>query len=300
MNSSDTPPSAAATNKLAGRLWMVVAALMWSSSGLFAKAPIFDDWSDSDRGPLLAFWRALFAAAVLVPMIRRPRWQRDLVPLTICFAGMNVTYLTAMSLTTAANAIWLQSTAPWWVFVMGLVLLSEPVVRRDLIPLCFAVLGVGTILLFEIQGQAKTGVAFGVGAGISYAGVVVFMGRLSAENSSWLVALNHAVAALVLLPWVLLLGHWPSPLQLLVLVGFGVFQMAVPYLFLIRALRSISSQEAVAIGLLEPVLMPLWVLLVWGEQPAWWTIVGAALILTGLLLRYLFLEGLWPGGNRAA
>jgi len=283
-------PQSSAPGKLAGRLWVVAAALMWSSSGLFVKAPLFEQWSDSIRGPLLAFWRAVFAALVLMPMIRRPRWQRDLVPLTFSFAAMNVMYVTAMTLTTAANAIWLQYTAPWWVFVIGVVLLREPIERRDLIPLGFAVLGVGTILAFEIRGEAQLGVALGLASGVAFAGVMVFMRRLRAENAAWLVALNHAVAALVLLPWVACCGVWPSVGQLAVLAGFGAFQMALPYLCLSRGLRAISSQEAVGIALLEPVLVPVWVFLAWGEAPRSWTIVGASLILAGLLLRYVLIE----------
>jgi drug/metabolite transporter (DMT)-like permease len=101
------------------------------------------------------------------------------------------------------------------------------------------------------------------------------------------VALNHGVAALALLPWIIYIGQWPSPWQLVLLAGFGALQMGIPYTFLIRGLRSISSQEAVAIGLLEPILMPVWVYLLYGETPAWWTTLGATLILAGLALRYV-------------
>lgn len=287
MNSTASSTDFSAHGKLVGRLSVLAAALFWSSSGLFAKAPLFDDWSDSTRGPLLAFWRALFAGLVLLPFVRRPRWKPALVPLGVCFTGMNVTYLTAMTLTTAANAIWLQSLCPWWVFLFAVFVLRQPVIRRDLVPLCFGLVGVGMILLFEMHGQAKLGVTCGVLSGVFFAGVVVLMQQLRHENRSWLIVLNHLIAAAFLLPWVIHLNVWPSPTQLVILAAFGTFQMAIPYLLLTRALRSISSQEAVAIGLVEPVLLPLWVFLVWGEVPAWWTIAGASLILVGLLLRYV-------------
>jgi drug/metabolite transporter (DMT)-like permease len=279
---------------------MLAAALMWSTSGLFAKAPIFADWSDEVRGPLLAFWRATFAALVLVPLVRRPRWRPGLVPLALAFTGMNVTYLTAMTLTTAANAIWLQNTAPGWVFVIGVLLLGEPVVRRDLIPLGFGLVGIGLIVLLEARGHAQAGVFLGIAAGVCYGGVVLCMRRLRQENAAWLVALSHAAAAIALFPWVVSLDRWPSAGQLAVLAAFGVVQMAVPYVLLIRALRGISSQEAVAIGLVEPVLMPVWVYGIWNERPAWWTIAGAALILTGLVWRYVVLEAWRPSASARA
>jgi drug/metabolite transporter (DMT)-like permease len=286
------------SGKLGGRLWVIAAALLWSTSGVFAKASLFDAWPAETRGIVLAFWRGFFAMLVLAPGVRRPRWNPVLVPMVVCFTAMNVSYLTAMTWTTAANAIWLQSTAPWWVFLFSTLAFREPVVRRDLVPLAFGLLGVGTILGFEFahsQGLARGGVALGLFSGAAYAGVVVSMRRLREENSPWLVALNHAVAVLAILPWVIAAGRWPSPMQWLVLAGFGVFQMAIPYLCLIRGLRSIGAQEAVAIGLLEPVLNPIWVYLAWRrEAPAAWTIAGAGLILLGLLLRYVVWEIVWP------
>lgn len=295
MDAPEFPSRPPLPSKLLGRLSVLGAAVLWSSCGLFAKWPIFDAWPDSSRGVLLAFWRAVFAAMFLLPTVRRPGWRAGLVPLAIAFTLMSVTYLTAMSQTTAANAIWLQSTSPWWVFLFSVVLFREPIVRRDLIPLGFGVLGVGTILLFEVQGQARFGVACGLAAGVSYAAVVVSMRHLRRENSPWLVALCHGVAAIVLLPWVVQLQHWPSLPQLAALAGFGIFQMAIPYLLLIRGLRAISSQEAVAIGMIEPILLPFWAYAIRGEVPAWWTIVGAGLILVGLLLRYVAWEIWWRG-----
>jgi drug/metabolite transporter (DMT)-like permease len=73
---------------------------------------------------------------------------------------------------------------------------------------------------------------------------------------------------------------------LVVLAAFGFFQMGLPYLFFARGLRSISSQEATGIGLLEPILLPIWVYLAWHEMPAEWTLIGGGLILAGLVLRY--------------
>jgi drug/metabolite transporter (DMT)-like permease len=297
MEPSDTPPQPPGPSKLAGRLSVLAAAVLWSSSGLFAKWPIFDVWPAATRGVSLAFWRALFAALILVPAVRRPRWRWGLLPMVIAFTLMNVTYLTAMSQTTAANAIWLQSTCPWWVFFFSVILFREPIVRRDLIPLGFGVLGVSTILAFEAQGQAGFGVACGLAAGITYAGVVVLIRHMRTENSSWLVGLNHGVAALLLLPWVVQFGPWPTPLQFVVLAAFGILQMALPYLLLIRGLRAISSQEAVAIGMAEPILIPVWAFLVRGEVPAPWTYFGAGMILLGLTLRYIVWE-LWTRNSR--
>jgi drug/metabolite transporter (DMT)-like permease len=279
-----------------GRLWIATAALLWSSAGLFAKAPLFDGWPVADRGILLAFWRATFVTLALLPLARRPRWRPELPPLVIAYAGMNACYLSAVVLSTAANAIWLQSTSPFWVLLLSLLFFREPIMRRDLLPVAAAGAGVGLILWFELQGAAWTGVACGLASGLFFGAVICCLGRLSDENGPWLLALCNGSTAAAFLPWVATRGVWPTGWQLMALAGFGVFQMAIPYLCLLRGLRSVSSQEAAAISLIEPVLMPVWVFLVWGERPATWTIAGAACILIGLSIRYLFLEA-WSSNS---
>lgn len=269
-----------------GRMWIVAAAVLWSSSGLFAKAPAFDIWPSESRGVLLAFWRALFAGLLLLPFVRRPRWDSRLVPLCVTFAAMNVTYLSAMTLSTAANAIWLQSTAPWWVLLFGLVALGQPLVRAERLPLVIGGLGLAIILAFELRGQAQTGVLCGLISGMTYAGVVLSLRALWSQDSVWLIVVSHLATAAVMLPYVIYLDIWPDAGQLPVLAAFGFLQMAVPYVMFARGLRSVTSQEATIIGLLEPLLLPLWVYLAWSEAPAPWTLVGGGLILAGLILRY--------------
>src|SRR5688500_8002144 len=125
----------ATRQQVAARLAVIAAAVLWSTSGFFAKLPLFDTWPAESRGVQIAFWRALFAAILILPFVRRRSWRWPMLPMSICFGGMSGLYLTAMSLTTAANAIWLQNTAPWWVFLIGIFWLREPVRGRDLVPL---------------------------------------------------------------------------------------------------------------------------------------------------------------------
>src|SRR5947209_19680643 len=89
---------------LKARLLVLTAAVLWSTSGFFVKAPYLAGWP----GPALAFWRAAFACVVLWPLVRQPRWSWKLVPMWATFAAMNYTYLTAMVKGSAANAIWRQ------------------------------------------------------------------------------------------------------------------------------------------------------------------------------------------------
>ncbi|MCA9270864.1 MAG: EamA family transporter, partial [Planctomycetales bacterium] len=276
------------------RLTILLAAVMWSTSALFAKANFFHAWPIDgflpQRGLLLVFWRAVFATLVLAPLVRRPRWTWKLIPAGLIFLAMNVTYLSAMVRTSAANAIWLQNTAPLWVFLVGTTLLGDPVDRRDWLQLACIAAGLGVIFAFELRGGQPTGVLWGVAAGATYAGVVLSLRWLRTEDSAWLVAFNHGFTALALAPYVASTGVWPAGWQWPLLVAFGMLQMGLPYLLFARGLRWLAAHEAAGIVLLEPLLVPLWAL-VWNDRPAWWTLAGGGLIFIGLVSRYLRAAG---------
>lgn len=291
MSPSTIPQAQATADRLRGRLLVLAAAILWSTSGFFAKAPLFEEWPLDQRGICLAFWRALFACLLLVPLVRRPRLTWGLVPMTVMFAAMNYTYLTSMTHTTAANAIWLQNVAPVWVFLIGVFLFREPVHPGDWALVLCGALGVGFILFFEARGEQLTGVLFGLASSVFFAGVVLSVRQLRNIDPAWLIALNLATTALLLGPWALTSGTLPNAKQFGYLTAFGMFQLGLPYLFFARGVRKISGHEASGIALLEPILVPVWVFLAWGnaatyQAPRWWTYVGGGLILLGLLLRY--------------
>jgi len=278
----------APTRRSHGRLLIATAAIMWSTSGFFVKAPFFEVWP----GPVLAFWRAAFASLVLLPLVRRPRWSLRLLPMVAIFAAMNWFYLSAMVETEVANAIWLQYTAPVWVFLASAFVFREPVKRLDWLLLVFSGVGVLLIVVCEFQGESLRGVVYGLLSGFFFAGIAVSLRWLRDFDSAWLVALNHVVTAAVLSPY-LLLGsdYWPTGIQWFFLAGLGICQLGIPYLLFARGLKTIPGHEAAGISLLEPLLAPVWVFLAWGHTltytpPRWWTLVGGSLILLGLTLRY--------------
>ena len=278
-----------------GRACVVLAAMLWSTSGLFVKADLFGDWPAHQRGMLFAFWRAAFAGLLFLPAVRLPRWDPKLLLLAFCFTTMSVCVLQSMTYTTAANAIWLENIAPLWVCLCGAFLWPDGFERRDLAPLVCGALGIGVILWCELGGSnlgsQQIGVLLGAVSGLLYAGVIVCLRQLRALGGAWLVAVMHLAAALALAPFCLASGVWPVGLQWLALAGFGLFQTGLPYLLYARGVRSITSQEAAGIGLLEPVLSPLLVYCCYGEKTAWWTIVGGVLILVGLVARYAKVGG---------
>jgi drug/metabolite transporter (DMT)-like permease len=273
-----------------GRLLVIAAAVLWSTSGFFAKAPIFDGWDELSRGPLLAFWRATFASLILVMLVRRVSWSWRMVPMLLAFVVMNWTYLSALVLCESAMAIWLQYIAPAWAFLMGWWLFKERPARHDWVLLTFVIVA---LLIILSAGFAATplGIVYGVISGVCFAAVVVMLRWNNDADPAWLVFINHAATAIVFLPYLIQSDVYPVGSQWGYLAAFGMFQMGLPYFLLARALKGISSHEASGLTLLEPVLVPVWVWIAWRnsesyQAPAVTTIVGGLLILVGLLIRY--------------
>jgi len=133
-----------------------------------------------------------------------------------------------------------------------------------------------------------------LGSGFCFAGVVLSLRALRKEDSAWLIVLNHAVGGLVLLPWVFSVDINLRTDQWILAAVLGVLQMGIPYILFARGLRSVRTQEAALLSLLEPVLNPVWVWLVWDLSATSETWIGGTLILSGLAIRYLLFPSREP------
>jgi drug/metabolite transporter (DMT)-like permease len=269
------------------RMMIVIAALLWSTSGFFAKAPWFEGWP----GYAMAFWRALFACVILLPMVRRPQWSLRLIPVTAIFVAMNYTYLTVMEGYEASSAIWLQYTAPIWVITLGVVLLKEKASKADWLMVAFQMVGVVVILAPQWNVDSLGGLLLKLGVGVTYALVVLSLRWMKAYEAAWIVGINHVVTCLVFLPFVVLSAIGPTTaVQWVAVAAFGMLQMGLPYWLFARSVQHLSGHEATGIVILEPILLPVWVFLAWGhlasyESPGMGTIIGAVFILLGLILK---------------
>jgi drug/metabolite transporter (DMT)-like permease len=281
-----------------GRLLIVLAALLWSLSGAFAKILTQKTGLNLGTPPVhglqMAFYRALFAGLVLLPAVR-PRdlsFRRFMLVMVTCFAVMNALFVLAMVWGSAANAIWLQYTGPMWMYLASVWWLGEPPDRRSSVALVISLIGIAVIVFWGgwQEGELLV-VSIALGSGVAYAGVILCLRVLREASPRWLTVLNHLCSAVVLVPVLWYLAP-PQPTggQLVVLFLFGAVQMALPYWLVARGLRVISPQEAGMITLLEPLLNPVWAYLVAPdtEVPRPYTLAGGALILGALAWRY------WP------
>ena len=129
----------------------------------------------------------------------------------------------------------------------------------------------------------------GLASGLAYSCVVIGMRGFRGLDPIWLSAVNNLGGALSLGAWMTLTAGSPvvpSAGQAAILVIFGVVQMAIPYALFARGLRELDAAEAVLICLVEPILTPVWVILVAHEWPRLPTVAGGCLLLAGVVFRY--------------
>lgn len=271
-----------------GRRCIVAAAMLWSLSGVITK--------NLELAALtIALYRSVFAGLALLPLVKRSHmvFRPAMIPAVLAFGVMIGLYIASIKLTTAANAIFLQCTATFWLVPFGMVLLGERPDRRSLVGIALATIGIAFIVLRGYDGRPGEGlgIALALGSGVAYASVVIGLRGLRDLDPIWLSVVNNLGGAMVLAGWILATtGSIPgpgTPGQTAVLIAFGAIQMAIPYALFARGLQTIGAAEAGLISLLEPVLSPIWVFFFHGEKPVLATIIGGAFLLSGVAVRYL-------------
>jgi len=263
------------------RLSLLLAAVLWSLAGIFIKF--------LSLPPLtIVFYRSLSASLFFAFFVRRsiaaPRVA--LLVSALAYTAAISAFVSANKITTAANAIALQYTAPMFVFMIVHYLFGEKITGASWIALALGMLGIAVICAGSAGQPDAAGVMVALLSGLLFSIYMVSLRFLKEFNPGTLTFLNNLVCCLILLP---LVG---SELSLTLKEGWivavmGVVQLGIPYWLFSKGLEQISVQEASLIVLIEPVLNPLWVGLIVGELPSRATLIGGLCIVGSLAFRYL-------------
>jgi drug/metabolite transporter (DMT)-like permease len=271
------------------RLGLAAAAVLFSTGGAAIKGADFTAWQ-------ITCLRSGIAAVAIWLMTREARraWTGRTILVGVTYATTLTLFVLANRLTTAANTIYLQSTAPLYLALLAPWLLREPTRRRDLG--FMAAVGLGLALVFagaetpvDTAPDPVRGNVLALGSGLFWALTVCglrWMGSGGGTRGSAAVAVvgGNTVAFLAALPFALPfgshgLGDWA-------LIGYlGVFQIALAYVLVTRALITMPALEASLILLIEPVLNPVWAWVFQGERPNGWALIGGGVILGATTVR---------------
>ena len=271
--------------KLQGPAAILLAALFWSSGGLFIKwIPLSALGVAGGR----ALVTSLFYLAVLRPNLRQARLSTALA-----YAGMILTFVAANKQTTAASAVLLQYTGTAWVLLAGYRWFGETVTRSDVVAVAGCLTGMALCLWDDATGITWQGNAYGAVSGAFFAAAILCMRRdaqSAGDSAQASVTLGNVIAA----AFGLGLGGGDVLAGLdgraaLGLLWLGLVQMGAAYWLFLRGLRTVTASTASLLSLLEPAVSPLWVWLGTAERPGIATLAGGALVLGSLAAR-----ALWP------
>jgi drug/metabolite transporter (DMT)-like permease len=201
----------------------------------------------------------------------------------VAYAFTVVLFVAATKLTTAANAIFIQDTAPLWVLLLSPWLLGERPTRGELLSVPVFGLGLGLFFLDQLTPGQVTGNLVALASGVAFGLSILGLRRIGEGGPAALVLGNLMAAAITLPAWPS--GPVPTPLDLGLVAFLGVFQLGLSYLLFTRGLEGTPAVEAALLILLEPVLNPVWTFLFTGERPGPWAVAGGGIILAATAWR---------------
>ncbi|EGO65229.1 DMT family transporter [Acetonema longum] len=268
------------TDRLQGILLLLATAVLWSTGGLGIK---WVDWN-----PLaIAGARSAISAIVIWTAFRGSplRWNGAMVWGGAGYALMVVTFVVANKLTTAANAILLQYCSPIYVAILGAIFLREKPHLYDW--LTISLVGGGMVLFFqdEMSAGGLTGNLAGIASGIGMAVMTVAMRRQKDGSPFGSALLGNILAFLCGLPF--MFNDSPGVAGWVAIVAMGAIQMGLSYVLYSTAIKWVTALEATIITMIEPILNPLWVFLLLGEAPGFWSLAGGGVIMVAITFRYI-------------
>jgi drug/metabolite transporter, DME family len=264
------------TDRRKGLLYIVIAALLWSTGGIGIKGVI-------DPPLKVTFYRSVFAAITLFILFRkhlRVRWSPAFIAAIVSYGMCLTSFVIATKWTTAANAIFLQYAGVVWVLLFSPLVLKEPMRRRDVIAIVVAMAGMALFFVGKFEARGMAGNAMALLSSVFFAALILSL-RREHDASRAAVTWGNVFIALALLPAVA--GDWSlTPKSFGGLLFLGVFQIGFAYAAFVKGLKYITATEASLTGMLEPVANPIWVLLFLGERPSAFAMIGAVIVLAAI------------------
>jgi len=270
-------------------MFVFAAAVLWSTGGLFIK------WV-SLSGLELSCWRSFFAIFTVAFFTRHEGFglNRITAIASVLYAALLILFVLATKETTAANAIFLQYTAPVYLLILEPIVYKEKFRSRDLMTVLVCVGGMALFFVGQLRAQDIAGNLMALASGLCFALYILLLRHPRARevNRASSVIYGNTLAVIMTLPWGLAAFHSITTPDLLGAAYLGVVQLGISYtLFTAGMARGVRSLDAGIICYIEPVLNPVWVFLILGERPSRWALLGGAIIIAAVIVHMILERG---------
>lgn len=238
--------------------------------------------------------RSLFAAITVAVFTYRKGLRLDKFTLlsSFLYAGTLSCFVYANKMTTAANAIFLQYTAPVYILIFAPFILKEKFRAGDLLTVIVCLGGMSLFFLDAPSAESKAGAdAFkgniaGLLSGVFFGLYFIFLRhpRSLQKNPALSVFYGNLIIVLLMIPFLIQNPPAPTSKDFLIILFLGIFQIGIAYILFTRGVaEGVRSLDASLIGFIEPLLNPVWVFLKLGETPSNWAILGGAIIIAAVI-----------------
>jgi drug/metabolite transporter, DME family len=266
-------------------LFIFAAAFLWSTGGLFIK------WTTLS-GLELSCLRSFFALLTVAFFTRHEGFglNRLTAVASILYAVLVILFVVATKTTTAANAIFLQYTAPVYLLILEPIIYKEKFRSRDLITVLVCLGGMALFFVGQLRPQDITGNIIALASGFCFALYFLLLRhpRVHEVNRASSVIYGNALVVLAVAPWGLAALPSLTAHDLIGVSYLGVIQLGISYaLFTTGMARGVRSLDAGIICYIEPVLNPVWVFLILAERPSAWALLGGAIIIVAVICHML-------------
>ena len=266
-------------------LFVFAAAFLWSTGGLFIK------WTTLS-GLELSFWRSFFAIFTVAFFTRHEGFglNRLTAAASVLYAVLLILFVVATKTTTAANAIFLQYTAPVYLLILEPIIYKEKFRSRDLITVLVCLGGMALFFVGQLRPQDVTGNILALASGFCFALYFLALRHPNARevNRASSVIYGNTLAVLMTAPWGLATITSITAHDLTGVAYLGIIQLGVSYtLFTVGMAHGVRSLDAGIVCYIEPVLNPVWVFFILGERPSAWALLGGAIIIVAVISHML-------------
>lgn len=266
------------SQRIKGILLAVIASALWSIGGLLVKLL---DWNPV----AIAGSRSVIAALVILAHIKKPKITKSKPQIIGIFAysATVLFFVIANKLTTAANAILLQYTAPIFVAILSFWLLKEKIRWYDIVSIVMVIVGMSLFFIEGVNAGNFIGNIVAIASGFALACNTLALRAQKDSSGMESVLFGNLLTFIIAIPFILKVSI--SLRDVLVVAILGIFQLGISYIFYVDSLKYITALEAILIAVLEPLLNPLWVYIFLREKPGFNAIIGGIIVIVTITLR---------------
>lgn len=269
-------------------LLMIICSILWSTAGIFIKLIPWNPIS-------IAGFRSFISLSIMYIYMKSQKIPFKFTK-TSFISGISLAatfsfFVAANKFTTSANAIVLQSTAPVFILIISAVFLNKKFLKADIITVIITLLGIALFFLDQLSPNGILGNIFGVLAGLFVAIMYVSVGNSNDESTRMSgIFIGHIFTSLIGIPIFFITKQQPTTISIICILFLGIFQLGIPYILMAKAIKYCPALMCSLLGIIEPLLNPIWVFIFDGEAPGLFAVLGGIIVIITITIWCIWKE----------